>query len=121
MNLLLDQGLPRSAAVVLRGTGVDAIHVGDVGLSTATDIEIIRFARERGQAIVKLDTDFHSLLALSGARSPSVIRIEGLRGDALANILRGVMKSCAEDLEAGAAVSVDPSGVRLRRLQLASR
>ena len=30
MKLLLDQGLPRSAAALLRGQGVDTIYVGDI-------------------------------------------------------------------------------------------
>jgi predicted nuclease of predicted toxin-antitoxin system len=34
MKLLLDQGLPRTAAELLRTAGVDAIHVGEIGYAT---------------------------------------------------------------------------------------
>lgn len=40
-RLLLDQGLPRSAAAILRDKGIDIIHVAEVGLRDAKDIEII--------------------------------------------------------------------------------
>jgi predicted nuclease of predicted toxin-antitoxin system len=75
MQLLLDQGLLRSAASLLSVAGVGAIHVADMSLSAAEDIEILRSARENSQVIVTLDADFHALLATSAATSPSVIRI----------------------------------------------
>jgi len=57
-------------------------------------------ARERGQIVVTLDADFHAQLALTGAASPSVIRIriEGLRAEELADLLTRVMEHCVEDL-----------------------
>jgi predicted nuclease of predicted toxin-antitoxin system len=38
MKLLLDQGLPRSAATLLSEAGIDTIHVAEIGLSAADDI-----------------------------------------------------------------------------------
>jgi predicted nuclease of predicted toxin-antitoxin system len=66
-GLLLDQGLPRSAATLLRGAGHEAIHVGELGMSAATDESILAHARKEEFAIVTLDADFHALLALTGA------------------------------------------------------
>ena len=60
MKLLLDQGLPRSAAALLRDVGIDAIHVGEIGLQIAEDTEIIQRAREEEQVVVTLDADFHT-------------------------------------------------------------
>jgi predicted nuclease of predicted toxin-antitoxin system len=47
------------------------------------DADILAYGRQELRVVVTLDADFHTLLALSGARSPSVvrIRIEGLRGE----------------------------------------
>lgn len=46
MKLLLDQGLPLSAAALLRDVGIDAIHVGEIGMSAGEDSHIIQRARD---------------------------------------------------------------------------
>lgn len=120
MTLLLDQGLPRSTVLHLYNAGVEATHVGDRGLATASDAKILDVARHERTVVVTLDADFHTLLALSGAKEPSVIRIriEGLRAEGFASLLVDVLKICANDLMKGAAVSVTESGVRVRHLPL---
>lgn len=120
MKLLLDQGLPRSTALLLRNIGIATTHIADIGLATATDAAILETARNGGSLVVTLDADFHALLALSGAGAPSVIRIriEGLRGYTLANLLVEILAVCRDDLAAGAMVSVTESGIRVRRLPL---
>ncbi|MEG4986196.1 DUF5615 family PIN-like protein [Microcoleus sp. BR0-C5] len=120
MKLLLDQGLPLSAAALLRDAGIDTIHVGEIDMSQAEDAEIIEKARVEERVVVTLDADFHTLLALDEAASPSVIRvrIERLRAQALTDLLLMVIAECEEDLEQGAAISVEPSRIRIRRLPL---
>ena len=120
MKLLLDQGLPLSAAALLRDAGIDTIHVGEIGMSQAEDAEIIQKARVEERVVVTLDADFHTLLALNEAASPSVIRvrIERLRAQALRDLLLMVIAECEEDLEQGAAIAVEPNRIRIRRLPL---
>ena len=65
--LVLDQGIPRDAAVRLREFGYECLHVGEVGMSTAVDEEILGFALGRRAVVVTLDADFHAILAVSGA------------------------------------------------------
>jgi predicted nuclease of predicted toxin-antitoxin system len=93
MKLLLDQGLPVSAAALLRDVDIDTIHVGEIGMSEAEDADIIQQARDEGRIIVTLDADFHALLALNVATTPSVIRIriERLRAQALTDLLLTVL------------------------------
>jgi predicted nuclease of predicted toxin-antitoxin system len=120
MKLLLDQGLPRSTPRLLREKGIDTVHVSEIDYSTSEDAVILERGREEDRTVVTLDADFHALLALSGATSPSVIRIriEGLKGETAANLIRTVLMQCEEDLKQGAVVTVEPGRIRIRRLPL---
>ena len=120
MRLLLDQGLPRSTVEYLRKIGIEAVHVGEIGMAEAEDREILAYASQNGRAIVTLDADFHVLLARTASAEPSVIRIriEGLRAEGLTDLLTTVLEICKEDLRKGAMVSVTEQAVRIRRLPL---
>lgn len=120
IKLLLDQGLPLSASGLLSKAGIDTIHVAEIGFSTAKDREILARAKEDDRVVVTLDADFHALLALSGANSPSVIRIriERLKAVAITNLLLSILPKCEEDLAKGAVVTVERHRIRLRLLPL---
>ncbi len=75
MRLVLDQGVPRDAAAGLRGRGYDCLHAGEAGLSKATDEEILAFSLANSGVVVTLDADFHTILAVTRAKGPSVIRL----------------------------------------------
>jgi predicted nuclease of predicted toxin-antitoxin system len=64
IKLLLDQGLPLSAASLLREAGINTVPVGEIGMSEAEDAEIIQRARDEARIVATLDADFHTLLAL---------------------------------------------------------
>jgi predicted nuclease of predicted toxin-antitoxin system len=115
-RLLLDQGLPRTTAALLSHAGWDAIHVSEIGMSRADDVDIVRRARSEKRICVTLDADFHSLLATSGERGASVIRIrkEGL--DALAALLQGIWAGTEDAFNGGAMVTVTDRSVRVRSL-----
>jgi predicted nuclease of predicted toxin-antitoxin system len=119
-RLLLDQGLPRSAVRHLEERGFDVRHVADIGYSRASDAEITVLARDQGRTIVTLDSDFHRLLAISGASAPSVIRIrrEGLRGPDVAALVSQVLGQLGDQIERGAMVTVTERTIRLHRLPL---
>jgi len=120
IRLLIDQGLPCSTAVLLRETGADVVHVGEIGAAMWTDHAILELAQEEGRTVVTLDADFHMLLALSRATSPSVIRlrVEGLRGRELARLIQSVVNTCGEELSKGVAVTVRDGRLRIRSLPL---
>ena len=122
MKLLLDQGLPRSAANLLRAAEIDAVHVAEIDLAAAEDVQILQKAREDMRVVVTLDADFHALLALAQSTSPSVIRIriESLRAPAVTKLLLTTLCECKEELVAGAAVTIEIGRIRLRRLPLTS-
>jgi len=118
MKLLLNQGLPRSAAFLLIARGHDSVHVGELGMAEAKDADIIREAERQNRVVVTLDADYHRILATSGAVRPSVIRmrIEGLKAAPLSALLCDVISQCENDLIAGAMVSVESDRLRVRRL-----
>jgi predicted nuclease of predicted toxin-antitoxin system len=120
VKLLLDQGLSRTAATELAALGWDVVHVGAIGMAAAADHEILGRALADGRAVVTLDADFHTILALENAAGPSVLRIRigGLRGPEVAALVRRVVEACRTDLERGAMVSVDEAGVRVRGLPI---
>ena len=49
MRLLLDQGLPRSAAEFLREAGIDTVHVGEIGYVAADDATILQIQTVLGR------------------------------------------------------------------------
>ena len=120
-RILLDQGLPRSAVKILGIRGWDVLHTGDIGLSNASDREIIEYARKEGRVVITLDADFHAILAVENAREPSVIRIrqEGLRGDALAELIEKIWPKIQSQLETGALVTVTEKSIRVRKIPIA--
>lgn len=75
MQVVLDQGVPRDAAALLRSLGHECIHVGEIGMSTAADEEVLAFSLGRNAVVVTLDADFHAMLAVAGAQRPYVIRM----------------------------------------------
>jgi predicted nuclease of predicted toxin-antitoxin system len=91
--LVLDQGLPRDTASILRQGGHDYVHVGEIGMSSAADREIIAWAREHRRTVVTLDADFHAEMAVYRALNPSVIRLrfQRLDGPAVAQLVRFVV------------------------------
>ena len=118
IRILLDQGIPRSSVVILRANGFDVEHVADIDMSTADDAAIIDHARREHRGIVTLDADFHALLAIRGASSPSVLRIrkEGLRGPELAQFVQEIFKRIGAEWVRGALVTATDTAIRLRRL-----
>lgn len=123
IKILLDQGLPRSAAELLRQQGWDALHVGDVGLAAASDQTILKHAELQGSTVVTLDADFHALLAVSGASEPSVVRlrIEGLRGNELAALLVRVWDRAGGALTRGAIATVTRASIRIKELPIGQK
>jgi predicted nuclease of predicted toxin-antitoxin system len=120
MRALLDQGLAPRAAALLRAAGWDAIHVAEIGLQRADDVDILKVARQEDRVCITLDHDFHRHLALAQSTGPSVvfIRVEGLGAEGQAALIRRVWEICSEALNQGSAVTVDSRAVRIRKLPL---
>lgn len=108
LRLVVDQGLPQDAAVLLRERGHECIHASDIGMSTAGDGEIVAWAKQQKAIVITLDADFHAILAVSGAREPSVIRIrmQGLGTSAVVELVHRLVIDFTNELLNGTLITV---------------
>jgi predicted nuclease of predicted toxin-antitoxin system len=120
VKLLIDESLQRQAATILTEAGIDAVHVTDLGLGGATDDQILARARADSRIVVTADTDFGTLLALTGATGPSVIllRRPGRRAADRARTVLDVLALVHEQLGRGSVVTVEHTRVRVRELPI---
>ncbi|EFK11607.1 toxin-antitoxin system, toxin component, PIN family [delta proteobacterium NaphS2] len=83
-------------------------------------MEILEYARKESRTIITLDSDFHTILALTNASEPSVIRIrmEGLKGNDLAALINKIWPKIDRHIKDGAMVTVNESGIRIRNIPL---
>jgi len=118
MRFLLDMGLAQSTASYLRSRGRDAVHLRDRGLQRLDDQEIVELARTEARIVLTHDLDFGRIVALAGAKAPSVItfRLSDMRPGRVNLVLGRVLERSASALEVGALISVTDRGVRVRLL-----
>ena len=120
MKFLADMGiLPRTVAK-LRKQGYDAIHLVQEGLEKLGDREILLKAKTEGRIVLTVDLDFGYLLAISGARLPSVIlfRLGNESREVIEEYLDDVLSQCCNELGKGAIISVKDDGFRVRLLPI---
>ena len=121
MRLLLDANLSPNLRRGLEHAGHEVIHVGDVDLLTASDEEILEYARDHDAVVITVDSDFATMLALRGGASPSVVQLRGvaeLTPDVHLALLVDNLATVEEDLDVGAVVSLGPTRLAVRRLPI---
>ena len=119
-RIILDQGLPATAAPMLREDGWDALHVREVNMHADSDAEILAYAARESRVVITLDRDFPQIMAFLGAAGPSIvlIRQQRLRGPALFDILTSVWNQYESELASGCVVTRGSRGTRLRLLPI---
>lgn len=95
MRLLLDQNLSQRLKSVLIDLYPDTIHVKDVGLESADDINVWTFAREQGLTIVSKDSDFRQFSFVYGP-PPKVVWIR--RGNCSTSEIASLLRDRYEDI-----------------------
>lgn len=121
MRLLVDANLSPRVAAGLNDAGLDAVHVVDWQLGEARDLAILEAASADDRTIISSDTDFGALLALHDRRKPSFVllrHLNDLTPDQHASLLIANLLAVADELEAGAVVTVDRTRIRVRRLPI---
>lgn len=121
MRFLVDESLSRRVAQLMAAAGHDAVHVGDLDLLGAPDIDVMAAAREDDRTVVPADTDFGELLAIGRHPGPSVIPLRRAphHPDERAELLLAALGGVEADLDAGAVVVLSRGRARVRRLPIA--
>jgi predicted nuclease of predicted toxin-antitoxin system len=86
----------------------------------ASDEEIIAWSLERKATVVTLDADFHTILAVSRAIAPSVIRIrvQGLDAVAVVELVEKVITNFTGELSQGSLVTVKATKTTCHKLPI---
>jgi predicted nuclease of predicted toxin-antitoxin system len=122
VRFLVDESLQRHVADLLVDNGHDAVHVSDIGLRGAPDETVLAAADADSRVLITADTDFGTLLALSGAAQPSVIllRRPGRQSAERAQIVLAILGLVSEALHRGAVITVETTRLRVRELPIKS-
>jgi predicted nuclease of predicted toxin-antitoxin system len=120
MKLLVDMNLSPRWVTVLAEEGIHAADWGTVGRSNAPDPEIMLYARTNGFIVLTHDLDFGAILAVTQLQKPSVVQIRGaeVSPSIIGSAVLRALRQMAEELEAGALITVDPRRAKLRLLPL---
>jgi predicted nuclease of predicted toxin-antitoxin system len=78
VRFLVDESLQRHVADLLVDNGHDAVHVSDIGLRGAPDETVLAAADADSRVLITADTDFGTLLALSGAEFRHAVTATGI-------------------------------------------
>ncbi len=100
--------------------GVHAVHWSSIGDVRATDAAIMRWAVEHRHAVFTHDLDFSAILATAAASGPSVIQVrtQETLPDQIGNDVVSVLIDYADAIAAGAIVTIDVLGARVRVLPI---
>ncbi len=118
MRLLIDSAISPLVAKSLAAEH-DVVHVREIGLGEATDVEIIEAAVQQDRVVVSCDTDFGTILALRRQTKPSFVLLRGdieRRPEEQALILVRELPALEDVLSAGAVVVITRERIRVRTL-----
>ena len=120
IKLIGDMNISPQTVTALQQQGWDIIRVLDVLPATASDVEILNFARQENRVIVTHDLDFSMLVALSGYNQPSLItlRLSSTDLNIVNKKLLETLPHIEQQLQAGSAITIEDTAVRIRQLPI---
>lgn len=123
MKFLIDLNLPPSWKKLLGDSGWSSTHWSEVGSLTASDAEIMDWARTNGYVVLTHDLDFGELLALTGSSAPSVVqlRTQEVLPSKVGSLVVRSLRQWEKQLSAGALMSIDIHQARVRLLPFSEK
>ena len=120
MKVVIDMNLSPAWVFPVERAGHTATHWSSVGSPSAADREILGWARQNDYVVFTHDLDFGAILAATDANSPSVVQIrtQDPTPALCAELLLDILRRYAQELSAGALISVDEDRARVRLLPL---
>ena len=117
MRLLLDQDVYASTGRFLSALGHDAVRAAELGLSQATDEELLLAAQNQTRVLVTRDRDYGNLVFVKGIRTGVLyLRVLPTTREAVHSELQRVLDAHSERELRQLFVVVEPGGHRIRRL-----
>lgn len=120
LRFLADMNISPETVFLLRQEGWNIDRVSDLMGPSATDTEILEYARSNSMVVITQDLDFSMLLAVGGYVSPSVvnIRIEYATPQSVVDRLLAVAPALAKELRKGTVITIDETTARHRGLPI---
>ena len=120
MKIVIDMNLSPDWAAAFASEGFESVHWSTVGDPRAEDAEIIEYARKNSCVIFTHDLDFGTILALTQAKSPSVVQVraQDILPARLAATVIGVFRQFESELGQGSLIVIDEARARVRILPL---
>ena len=118
MRFPLDQDVYAATARFLSGLGHDVVPVAEIGLSQASDLDLLGTAQEQGRIFVTRDRDFGALVFVEDSGAGVIyLRMLPSTQNAVHQELENVLKSYSQKELMSAFVVVEPGRHRFRKLR----
>jgi predicted nuclease of predicted toxin-antitoxin system len=116
MRLLLDQDVYAITARFLVDAGHDVVRVAQLGLSQASDEEILRVSQQENRILITRDRDYGNLVFVRAVGTGVIyLRVLPTTINAIHHELVRILKNYSEVELSGAFVVVEPDGHRFRK------
>jgi predicted nuclease of predicted toxin-antitoxin system len=117
MRFLLDQDVYAATARFLSSLGHDIVPVAQIGLSRASDSDLLNTAHEQNRILVTRDRDFGGLVFVGGLGAGVIyLRILPSTQTAVHAEIERVLESYTEEELCTAFVVIEPGRHRFRKL-----